>query len=153
MSALPVEHIEYRPLRLDEMDAVAKIESDVYTFPWTLGNFRDSLKAGHHCWACVLNGEIIGYAVILIAANEAHLLNISIAAPWQGRNIGARFLNHLMLVAKQQHAGIMYLEVRPSNANAQRLYDRAGFTHIAVRPKYYPAFNGREDAIILARNL
>ncbi|MEY4729207.1 MAG: [Ribosomal protein S18]-alanine N-acetyltransferase [Pseudomonadota bacterium] len=152
MSALPSTQIEIRALARGEVSEVARIESEVYAFPWTLGNFIDSINAGHSCWACTVNGRLAGYAVILIAANEAHLLNISIANEWQGRGIGTQFLQHLLRVAKPL-AGIMFLEVRPSNANAQRLYEREGFQRIALRPKYYPSFEGREDAIIYARNL
>ena len=138
MSALPSVQIEIRALARGEVSEVARIESEVYAFPWTLGNFIDSINAGHSCWACTVNGQLAGYAVMLIAANEAHLLNISIANEWQGRGMGTQLLNHV---------------VRPSNANAQRLYEREGFQRIAVRPKYYPSFEGREDAIIYARNL
>lgn len=152
MSARPVEKIEIRPLRRGEASEVARIESEVYAYPWTLGNFIDSLNAGHSCWACTVNGELAGYAVVLIGANEAHLLNISIAGEWQGRGLGSLLLRHLMAVARPD-AGIMFLEVRPSNGNAQRLYEREGFQRIALRPKYYPSFDGREDAIIFARNL
>ena len=152
MSALPIEQIEIRAMRRGEAAEVARIESEVYAFPWTLGNFIDSLNAGHSCWVCTVNSRLAGYAVMLIAANEAHLLNISIASEWQGRGLGTQLLRQLMQVAKPL-AGIMFLEVRPSNANAQRLYDREGFQRIAVRPKYYPSLEGREDAIILARNL
>ncbi|MGB8855659.1 MAG: ribosomal protein S18-alanine N-acetyltransferase [Burkholderiales bacterium] len=152
MSARPLEKIEIRPLRRGEASEVARIESEVYAYPWTLGNFIDSLNAGHSCWACTVNGELAGYAVVLIGANEAHLLNISIAGEWQGRGLGSQLLRHLMQVARPD-AGIMFLEVRPSNVNAQRLYEREGFQRIALRPKYYPSFDGREDAIIFARNL
>jgi [ribosomal protein S18]-alanine N-acetyltransferase len=152
MSALPIEQIDIRLLRREEATEVARIESEVYAYPWTLGNFIDSINAGHGCWAITANGDLVGYAVMLVAAHEAHLLNISIAGEWQARGLGAQLLQHLMRVAKAD-AGIMFLEVRPSNVNAQRLYEREGFQRIAVRPKYYPSFEGREDAIILARNL
>jgi [ribosomal protein S18]-alanine N-acetyltransferase len=152
MSALPIEQIDIRPLRRGEAAEVARIESEVYAYPWTLGNFIDSLNAGHSCWACTLNGVLVGYAVVLIAANEAHLLNISLAEECQRRGLGTQLLRHTMLMAKAD-AGIMFLEVRPTNAHALRLYEREGFQRIAVRPKYYPSFDGREDAIILARNL
>ena len=152
MSALPSVQIEIRALARGEVSEVARIESEVYAFPWTLGNFIDSINAGHSCWACTVNGQLAGYAVMLIAANEAHLLNISIANEWQGRGMGTQLLKHVLQVAKPL-AGIMFLEVRPSNANAQRLYEREGFQRIAVRPKYYPSFEGREDAMIYARNL
>ncbi len=152
MSALPIEQIDIRPMKKIEAAEVARIESEVYAYPWTLGNFMDSLNGGHSCWACTVNGVLVGYAVMLVAAHEAHLLNICIAADWQARGLGTQLLRHLMRIAKSD-AGIMFLEVRPSNPHAQRLYEREGFQRIALRPKYYPSFEGREDAIICARNL
>ncbi|MGB8338492.1 MAG: ribosomal protein S18-alanine N-acetyltransferase [Burkholderiales bacterium] len=152
MSALPLEQIDIRPLRRSETAEVARIESETYAYPWTLGNFIDSLNAGHSCWAIAVNGALAGYAVMLVAAHEAHLLNISIAGEWQGRGLGTQLLQHSMRTAKPD-AGIMFLEVRPSNVKAQHLYEREGFQRIAMRPKYYPSSEGREDAIIFARNL
>ena len=152
MSALPIEKMAFRSLRSDELEQVAELEKQIYAFPWTIGNFRDSMNAGDSCWACTMNGELIGYAVMMVAAEEAHLLNISLASEWQGQGLGAQFLACLMQQAKD-HASVMYLEVRPSNVYAQHLYERAGFQRIAMRPKYYPAFNGREDAIIFASKL
>jgi ribosomal-protein-alanine N-acetyltransferase len=69
------------------------------------------------------------------------------------RGLARRFLTHLIEVARERHAGIMLLEVRPSNAAALRLYEHAGFSEVGLRRGYYPARNGREDAILLAREL
>jgi ribosomal-protein-alanine N-acetyltransferase len=133
-----------------DLDAVVAIEQEIYEFPWTLGNFRDSLAAGYSCWAARTPGELIGYAVMMLAANEAHLLNLSIARAWQRLGHGKRMLEHVLRVARQERAHAIFLEVRPSNPAARRLYERYGFTQVGVRKEYYPAARGREDALIFS---
>jgi ribosomal-protein-alanine N-acetyltransferase len=150
MSAVLKPQPLVRALTEADLPAVMAIEKSIYPYPWTLGNFRDSLAAGYCCRAWELEGELIGYAVLMLAADEAHLLNLSVAAAWQGRGYGGRFLLQLMDIARVQHAGLMFLEVRPSNAGGRRLYERHGFQHIGVRRDYYPAQDGREDALILS---
>ncbi|MDD5329560.1 MAG: ribosomal protein S18-alanine N-acetyltransferase [Sulfuricella sp.] len=143
----------FRPMRLADVEAVIAIECEIYPFPWSYGNFRDSLSAGHSCWIYEFGGRVIGYAVMMAAAGEAHLLNLGIAGDWQGRGMGRRFLLHLIGLAREYHAESMFLEVRPSNIPARRLYVTEGFREIALRKKYYPAEDGREDAILMELEL
>jgi ribosomal-protein-alanine N-acetyltransferase len=138
------------PLRGRDLDAVAAIEREIYEFPWTLGNFRDSLAAGYSCWGYHSEAGLIGYAVVMLGAAEAHLLNLSIAAGAQRRGYGTRLLEHLLRVARSYGAAVLYLEVRPSNPAARRLYARRGFRQVGIRKRYYPARNGREDALVLS---
>lgn len=139
----------FRPMSLEDVEAVIAIEREIYPFPWSYGNFRDSLSAGYGCWIYEFDGLVIGYAVMMMAAGEAHLLNLSIAGDWQGRGLGRRFLLQLIRLAREYRADSMFLEVRPSNIAARRLYATEGFREIAVRKKYYPAEDGREDAILM----
>lgn len=132
---------------------VAAIEATVYSHPWTVGNFTDSLEADYDCWALECAGELVGYAVMMVAVGEAHLLNLSVAAPWQGRGLGADFVRFLLARARALGAERLYLEVRPSNAAARALYASAGFTRIGVRRGYYPAADGREDALVMEKTL
>jgi ribosomal-protein-alanine N-acetyltransferase len=150
MSAVLKPVAGYQPLVEDDLDAVMAIETDIYDFPWTAGNFRDSMKAGYSCWVCRMHGELVGYAVVMLGAGEAHLLNLSIAREHQGRGHGARFLAHLVGVARDYGARVLFLEVRPSNEPAKRLYARHGFHEVGVRRGYYPARDGREDALVLS---
>ena len=143
----------YRRMTTADLDAVMAIESKVYTHPWTRRNFADSLSAGHHCWIAELRGTMVGYSVASAAADEAHLLNLSIAALWQARGLGADFLAFMLKLVKDYGAARVVLEVRPSNAAALALSRRAGFGEIGVRRGYYPATAGREDAIVLERAL
>jgi [ribosomal protein S18]-alanine N-acetyltransferase len=138
------------PLAARDLDAVVAIEETIYDFPWTSGNFRDSLSAGYSCWGCHAAEGLVGYAVMMLGANEAHLLNLSIAAPVQRRGYGGRLLEHLLGVARGYQARVIFLEVRPSNPAARRLYLRYGFAQVGVRKGYYPARDGREDALLLS---
>jgi len=153
MSAQLDSMLRYRRMTAADLDAVMAIEDTIYPHPWTLGNFRDSLTAGYHCWIAECGGELAGYAVVMVAAGEAHLLNLSVAAPWQRRGIGREALNFVMKLARDYGAEKILLEVRPSNGAAIALYSSAGFAEIAKRRSYYPAGDSREDAIVLERPL
>lgn len=149
MSALLKEVPAFRPMRVEDLNAVIAIERGIYPYPWTRGNFNDSLKAGYSCWVFECAGSMLGYGVMMLAANEAHLLNLSIAEPWQRQGMGRKLLEHFIRLAKDYRGKMMYLEVRPSNIAALRLYENAGFTLVAVRRGYYPGENGREDALLM----
>ena len=149
MSAVPIPQIHYRRMRASDLAEVAALEKSLYAFPWSLGNFRDSLTAGYDCWTVTHGETVIGYAILMIALDEAHLLNIAIASQWQSQGIGRAFLAHMVGVAKSSSCQIVYLEVRPSNIAARHLYRKLGFQQIAIRPDYYPAVSGREDALFL----
>jgi [ribosomal protein S18]-alanine N-acetyltransferase len=136
-----------------DLDAVAAIEATAYPYPWTRGNFGDSLEAGYHCWVVECAGVTSGYTVVMVAAGEAHLLNLTIDAPMQKRGVGRELLNFVLKLARDYGAQRMFLEVRPSNTAARALYAAAGFFEIALRRDYYPAGGGREDAIVLERSL
>jgi [ribosomal protein S18]-alanine N-acetyltransferase len=153
MSAVlrPVPGLE--PMRESDLRAVLEIEESIYEFPWTLGNFRDSLRAGYACWVVREGKRVIAYAVLMLAAGEAHLLNLSVAAQSQRRGHGRSLLHSLVQFAREHKTRVLFLEVRPTNAVGQRLYAGYGFRQIGVRRAYYPARKGREDALVLALDL
>lgn len=139
----------YQPMQELDLDAVMEIEPTIYSHPWTRGNFIDSLQAGHHAWVMMREEEVIGYAVMMIVLDEAQLLNLSVAQPYQKQGLGNALLSHVMKQADVLGARYMFLEVRASNTPAIGLYQRAGFTEVSVRKGYYPLAQGREDAIIM----
>lgn len=149
----PNPRYSLRPMAEADLDAVMAIERVVFPFPWSHGNFADSLKAGYSAWVCHDGIDLVGYSVFMVALDEAHLLNISVAPGRQGEGIGARMLHWVMERAYRAGARRLILEVRPSNASALRLYEHFGFTRIGVRRGYYPAAQGREDALVLTREL
>lgn len=141
------------PMQADDLARVIPIENDIYEFPWTQGNFDDSLAAGYSCWLFVDGAELVGYCVIMLVIDEAHLLNLSIARAWQGQGHGRALLEAVQEAVQGHGAASVLLEVRPSNFAARRLYSRAGFTQVGLRRNYYPARNGREDALVLKHAL
>lgn len=153
MSALPSEVFSFRPMRQEDVEAIMLLERCLYPFPWTPGNFTDSLHAGYSCWVYEFGSHLVGYAVLMLAVQEAHVLNIAIGADWQRQGLGRRLMQHLIKVSREYRAEMMFLEVRPSNHAALRLYDDIGFNEMATRKHYYPAHGGREDAILMGLSL
>ena len=153
MSALLDSLPRYRRMTAQDVDAVLAIEEAIYPHPWTRGNFSDSLAAGYHCWIVECAGAVAGYTVVAVAAGEAHLLNLSVAGPWQRRGIGRQVLAFVLKLARDYAAERIVLEVRPSNAPGRGLYAAAGFAEVGVRRGYYPDGEGREDAIVLQLSL
>lgn len=148
--AAPLGELRFHALRESDVDAVVAIEKEVYVFPWTAGNFLDSLDSGYLCLGAFVRGELVAYAVLMRAVDEAHLLNLAVADGWQRRGIAALFLTRLIEEARALHCNEFYLEVRPSNLAARALYDRFGFRQVGLRRDYYPAVTGREDALFLS---
>ena len=143
----------YRPMRTADLEAVARIECEAHSHPWSRGNFADSLAAGHSCWVVESGGGLVAYGVLLVGAGEAHLLNLSVWPPAQGRGTGRGLLAFFEARAREMRCGTMLLEVRKSNARARHLYQAAGFVELGVRPRFYPASEGREDAVIMGKDL
>jgi [ribosomal protein S18]-alanine N-acetyltransferase len=142
-----------RPMTEDDLDAVWEIEKRAYSYPWSRGIFVDCLFVPYVCEILEEGGRIIGYAIMAPAGDEAHLLNLCLDEGARGRGLGAHLLKHVMQRAASEGVRVLYLEVRPSNALALKLYRRAGFARIGIRRNYYRAAGGREDALVLARTL
>ncbi len=145
--------MEVIPMCAADLDLVVALEQRCHAFPWTRGNFVDSLAAGYGAWLVREAGELAAYAVMMPAPDEAHLLNITVAPELQRGGRGAALLQELFDLARNWKANRMLLEVRPGNAVALALYRRHGFSEIGRRRDYYPAVSGREDAIVMAREL
>ena len=142
-----------RPMREADVEAVFDIERRAYEFPWTAGIFRDCLRADYIAWVLERDGVLLGYFLMSLAAGEAHVLNICVAPGQQGQGLGRRMLRSLVHLARARGAQRIFLEVRPSNRGAIALYDQEGFNEIGRRPRYYPARDGREDALVMAMEL
>ncbi len=143
----------FRPMSEQDLDAVFAIEQACYDFPWSRGIFKDCLRVGYSCWVMEADDDIRGYGIMTVGAGESHILNLCLQPERHGVGFGSMLLRHLLDHARKHNATITFLEVRPSNVNAIRLYERAGFTVVGTRRGYYPAGEGREDALILSRGL
>lgn len=143
-----------RAMTAADVDAVVTIEQSAYSFPWSRGNFVDSLAAGYHAELLLQRvagtPAVTGYFVAMAGVDELHLLNITIAPACQGQGHGSRLLDDLQALARQQQLATLWLEVRHSNERARALYRRYGFAEVGMRPRYYPAADGREDAVVMS---
>lgn len=142
-----------RRMRSSDLPQVLAIENANYDFPWSEGVFQDCLRVNYSCWICEEDDKILGFCIISIAVGEGHILNINVAPDEQNQGIGRMMLKHLIEVARHKGVQTIFLEVRPSNEGAIALYDSMGFNEIGVRKNYYPAKEGREDALMLALEL
>jgi ribosomal-protein-alanine N-acetyltransferase len=143
------------PITLGRVAEVAAAEAAAYEFPWTRGNFIDSLSAGYLAMMLLdANDRLIGYFIAMNGVEEMHLLNITVAQAHRGRGHAIAMLDALLDMARERGARKVWLEVRESNAHARAIYLRYGFTQIGVRRGYYPATQGkREDAAVMGYDL
>ena len=142
-----------REMNHDDLAMVSDIERRSYEFPWSHGVFRDCLLAGYKCLALVREERVAGYAILSVAAGEAHILNLCIDPEFRALGFGERMLDELLYRARTASVREIFLEVRPSNTAAIALYRKRGFHQVAARPAYYQANEGREDAAVLAKKL
>jgi ribosomal-protein-alanine N-acetyltransferase len=148
-----VPEVHIRPMMEMDLPDVAGIEAKSYAFPWSENIFRDCLRVGYTCRTLDMAGQIIGYGVMSLGAGEAHILNLCVREEFRIVGFGRRLLEHMLERAAASGIGEAFLEVRPSNLAAIRLYQRLGFEQIGVRRGYYQAPDGREDAIVLKLKL
>jgi ribosomal-protein-alanine N-acetyltransferase len=130
---LPIPKFGFRRMLEDDVPAVAETERAGYAYPWSEGIFRDCLRAGYICRVADVDGLLVGYGIVSVGAGEAHI----------------KMLMHLTDLARASGAADLFLEVRPSNVGAVRLYQSAGFQQVGIRRGYYQADNGREDAVVM----
>jgi ribosomal-protein-alanine acetyltransferase len=149
MNAVP----DFAPMTAADLEEVTAVEQLIQDFPWTLGNFRDSLAAGHDCWLRREGGAVAAFAVTMRIVDEEHLLDIGVAPERQRAGLGRTLLAFLCGRARQAGMTRMLLEVRPSNEKAIAFYRHFDFAEIGRRRGYYPAREGREDAIVMAKTL
>ena len=142
-----------REMTHDDLSMVSDIERRSYEFPWSHGVFRDCLLAGYQNIVLVREEQVAGYAVLSVAAGEAHILNICVDPSLRARGYGEKLLDELLFRARAAMVRQIFLEVRPSNDTALALYRKKGFHQVANRPAYYQASEGREDAAVLAKKL
>ena len=157
MSAVhPFGSLATRPLETGDLDRLQEIGRLAYRgLGWSRGIFADCLGVSYDCWGVELDGQLVGYGIVSVAAGESHLLNLAVDPACQGHGIGSLLLQFLLAEALRQGAECMFLEVRPSNPVARALYKRFGFTEFGRRRGYYPnAPDGeREDALIFCKRL
>jgi [ribosomal protein S18]-alanine N-acetyltransferase len=142
-----------RPMRESDLSAIMDIEARSYDFPWTEGIFRDCLRVGYYCLVLERDSTVGAYGIMSLGAGEGHILNLCVNPEYRYQGLGRYMLEHLLTYARSHLIRVAVLEVRCSNEPALALYGAMGFHKIGVRKGYYPAFGGREDALVLMLRL
>lgn len=145
--------VRFRPMTLVDVPAVVTVERASYLFPWSEGVFRDCVRVGYLCRVIEFQGQVAGYGIMSYGAGEAHILNICIRNDLRGVGVGRRLMDFLLARAREAEMQDVFLEVRPSNPVAIKLYESLGFVKVGVRKAYYQAAGGREDALVYKRVL
>lgn len=146
MSHILSQPAQLRTMMLDDLATVATIEQRVSPAPWVADIFEKCLLLNYSAWVAEIDGSIVGFGIVSIAASEAHILNIAVYPTMQRHGIGRQLLTHLLNIAVEESTETIFLEVRASNIAAQQLYQQFGFEKISVRKAYYRRGKGREDA-------
>lgn len=149
----PVPEVAIRAMEERDLAAVAAVERSAYQFPWSEGIFRDCIRVGYVCRVVELDDQILAHGILSVGAGEAHVLNLCVADNYRCLGLGRKLLLHLLERARASGMSEAFLEVRPTNIGAIRLYQSMGFQHIGIRRGYYQATVGREDASVLRLRL
>jgi ribosomal-protein-alanine N-acetyltransferase len=148
-----IPQLRLRGMVAEDVPEVVAIEQHTYPFPWSEGIFRDCLRVGYTCVVMEFDDVLVGYGVLASGAGESHLLNVCVREEFRGRGLGRRLLDALLAAAIASGARLTFLEVRPANTGAIRLYQACGFVQIGVRRGYYQSATGREDALVMRKAL
>ena len=150
MNAAVDPTLHLRPMQAPDLDAVMAAERANYEFPWQEEVFVECLRVGYNCWVAELGRVVVAHGVMSVGADECHILTLGVHPHFQRLGYGRRLLRRLLGLARRRGADTAFLEVRVSNQGARVLYAAEGFCEIGTRRGYYPARNGREDAVVLA---
>ena len=136
-----------------DINIVSRMEKQCYDYPWSRWLFRGAVRSGMSCWIVEADNKTVGYGIAQFKNNWAHLLNICIAPDYRGIGLGSKLTRHLLAEAMKLHKKLAWLEVRPDNRDAIRLYQSLGFRKARMRKNYYPSRRGRLPAIVMAKQL
>lgn len=148
----PSEYL-FRTMTEDDLDAVMRVELSGHVYPWSAKIFMDCMRTGYRCEVVEWRAEIIAFSVIQLIVGEAHILNVCVHSDRRQQGLGSKILSKVLDIAEKGKIHSIFLEVRPSNRAALNLYEKFGFIEVGLRKQYYPTANGREDALILAKEL
>ncbi len=144
--------VEIRPAAAGDLDALAALEADLLGADgWSRSQVADELEgAGRHVLVATMGGEVVGYAVTLLAGDVVDLLRIAVAASHQRRGVASALLAACRRTARLDGAHRLLLEVSATNRAARDFYADAGFVQIDVRRAYY---RDGSDALVLRGDL
>lgn len=133
-----------------DVPAVIAMEQQLFTDPWPESVFLEDIKSSYsHPVVAELSGHLAGYAILWVGADEGNLTNIAVGQKFQRKSIAKRLLSFILNLATEMELRQIFLEVRPSNTAAIRLYEKYFFTRLEIRKNYYN--NPAEDCVVMRR--
>ena len=148
-----MQKIHFDKMKVSDLNEVMKIEKANYPIPWTKGIMKDCIKTGYQCITLKQNKLIVGYAFLMVNEDESHILNMCVDQSYQSQGLGRKLLSYLENICLYHQSHVFLLEVRKSNPVAYGLYQSFGFNEIGIRKNYYKTIDGREDAIVMTKQL
>ena len=153
MSAKLSQFIEYRDIKMIDLDNIYDMECQSYTFPWTRNILKDCIINRYDAYLATYNNIVAGYVISKVTPFESHILNLTVNKKYRNNGIGSELLEmviHKCLILKSE---MILLETRLTNRSAIALYEKYGFKKIGLRKNYYKTSLGKEDAIIYKKIL
>lgn len=144
--------LSVRTLNASDLTSVLAIETAAHSHPWNQPRVEQALEKYQGFGLCDESGDLLGFAFVMTVAGEAELLDFVVDPKQQGQGLGYLFVEWLVQNIAESNERF-YLEVRVSNKPAICIYENVGFVEVGLRPNYYPADNGREDALLMAMEL
>lgn len=142
--------ISYERMKLEHIPAVAQLERENFSLPWSENAVREELDRPLSLWLVAVDGEdVVGYIGSQIVPDEADMMNVAVRADHRRMGIGRELVSRLISCLQEQGVRSLSLEVRVSNTPACALYESMGFAVIGRRPNYYQ--RPKEDAFILRK--
>ena len=138
-----------RPASFDDISSIVEIENKTNQMPWSKAQFLSSMEVGHYSVVMHKDSDIVGFAIYSPIIPESHLLNIAIDPAYQGKGLGDKLLQQIILQNRTIGVKTISLEVRVSNLPAINLYEKRGFHKDAIRPDYYSG-SPKEDALLMS---
>jgi len=142
-----------RKLRLDDLPYIIAIEQQTQLVPWTAEAFKICFSRDYYGWVLEIEQKIVGFIIVVVHGEECHIMNLAVLSNYQRQGWGTSLLTHALQTAQKNGARFAYLEVARSNTRAIGLYEKLGFYQVGERKGYYPVLQGREDALVLAKEL
>ena len=140
-------------MHASDISKVYKLEVLCQPYPWPRSFFRSQLRHGASCWVLEKGSELVGFGIVVIEKESAHILNMCVRPQYRQRGLGHRILLQLLDSTRKKKARYAWLEVRRTNFTAIRLYHRLGFRQKQIFRHYYPMRRGREDGVIMVADL
>ncbi len=153
MSARLSQFIEYRDIKMIDLDNIYDLESQSYDFPWTRNILKDCIINKYDSYVAIYNGIIVGYIISRVTSFESHVLNLTVNEKYRHNGIGSELLEMVFHKCKILKSKIILLETRLTNESAISLYEKYGFKKIGLRRDYYKTSSGKEDAIVYRKIL